>query len=260
MLVTCVALAAIPFRAPAEDTMEPSLRGEDRVISLPYGFWTESFGAAAAYVYAVNGYPQPQAGLLGTVDGGHDRIGRWGSSWVRTSDPSAASDCSSIPSCPSDISAMPMSTSTATRTSRTNAPAATIRTSDDFITGSGWDTLLPPALQVPAAHRQRARPGAARVQAERRSAHRRRQRRHRLESAQQRPDVPRAEAVLSHAEHRERRHRRGTEHQRTGVRRVLGQPRLPAQSVARQCAHPGADPRLGFRGQFDVVDQSQCRV
>ena len=50
--------------------MEPSLRGEDRVISLPYGFWTESFGAAAAYVYAVNGYPQPQAGLLGTVMAG----------------------------------------------------------------------------------------------------------------------------------------------------------------------------------------------
>ena len=50
--------------------MEPSLRGEDRVIRLPYGFWTESFGAAAAYVYAVNGYPQPQAGLLGTVMAG----------------------------------------------------------------------------------------------------------------------------------------------------------------------------------------------
>ena len=47
--------------------MEPSLRGPDRTISLPYGFWNESFGAAAAYVYARNGYPQPQSGLLGTV-------------------------------------------------------------------------------------------------------------------------------------------------------------------------------------------------
>ena len=63
ILVTCATLAAIPFQAPAEDTMEPSLRGEDRVISLPYGFWTETFGLAAAYVYGVNGYPQPQAGL-----------------------------------------------------------------------------------------------------------------------------------------------------------------------------------------------------
>jgi hypothetical protein len=70
VLVTSAALAAMPLQAPAEDTMEPSLRGQDRVISLPYGFWTESFGAAAAYVYAVNGYPQPQAGLLGTVMAG----------------------------------------------------------------------------------------------------------------------------------------------------------------------------------------------
>ena len=50
--------------------MEPSLRGQDRVISLPYGFWNETFGTAAAYVYAINGYPQPQAGLLGTVMAG----------------------------------------------------------------------------------------------------------------------------------------------------------------------------------------------
>ena len=50
--------------------MEPSLRGRDRIISLPYGFWNESFGAAAGYVYAINGYPQPQAGLLGTVMAG----------------------------------------------------------------------------------------------------------------------------------------------------------------------------------------------
>ena len=50
--------------------MEPSLRGEDRVISLPYGFWTETFGLAAAYVYGVNGYPQPQAGLIATAMAG----------------------------------------------------------------------------------------------------------------------------------------------------------------------------------------------
>ena len=40
---------------------------EDRILSLPYGFWNESFGLAAAYVYAVNGFPQPQASVLGTV-------------------------------------------------------------------------------------------------------------------------------------------------------------------------------------------------
>jgi hypothetical protein len=70
VFVGCVALTAVALQAAAEDTMEPSLRGEDRVISLPYGFWTESFGAAAAYVHAVNGYPQPQSGLLGTVMAG----------------------------------------------------------------------------------------------------------------------------------------------------------------------------------------------
>ena len=71
MLVACVGLlVATSFSARAEDTMEPSLRGEDRVISLPYGFWNETFGTAAAYVYAINGYPQPQAGLLGTIMAG----------------------------------------------------------------------------------------------------------------------------------------------------------------------------------------------
>lgn len=64
VLAMCVANSS---RARAQDTMEPSLRGSDRVISLPYAFWNESFGAAAGYVYAVNGYPQPQAALLGTV-------------------------------------------------------------------------------------------------------------------------------------------------------------------------------------------------
>jgi hypothetical protein len=70
LLVACVSLTAIPSPADAEDAMEPSLRGHDRVLSLPYGFWNESFGAAAAYVHAINGYPQPQAALLGTVMAG----------------------------------------------------------------------------------------------------------------------------------------------------------------------------------------------
>ena len=44
--------------------MEPSLRGYDRILSLPYGFWNENFGVTAAYVYAINGYPQPQSAML----------------------------------------------------------------------------------------------------------------------------------------------------------------------------------------------------
>ena len=54
----------------AEEVLEPSLRGEDRVISIPYAFYNDSFGFAVGYVHAVNGYPQPQAGILGTVIAG----------------------------------------------------------------------------------------------------------------------------------------------------------------------------------------------
>ena len=60
----------MPAMAQAEETMEPSLRGHDRVLSLPYGFWNETFGATAAYVHAINGYPQPQAGMLASVMAG----------------------------------------------------------------------------------------------------------------------------------------------------------------------------------------------
>ncbi len=71
LLLTSIAiLTATPSLTRAEDVMEPSLRGSDRIISLPYGFFNESFGAAAAYVYAINGYPQPQSALLGTVMAG----------------------------------------------------------------------------------------------------------------------------------------------------------------------------------------------
>lgn len=75
VLILSAAVAAVPSHVRAEDTMEPSLRGADRVISLPYGFWNESFGAAAAYVYAVNGYPQPQSALLGTLMAGTEGAG-----------------------------------------------------------------------------------------------------------------------------------------------------------------------------------------
>ncbi len=40
------------------------------VLSLPYAFYNESYGAAAGYVYGVTGYPQPQAMVVGTVIAG----------------------------------------------------------------------------------------------------------------------------------------------------------------------------------------------
>lgn len=72
VLIILVLYAANSAHARAEDTMEPSLRGPDRVIRLPYAFWNESFGTAFGYVYAVNGYPQPRSALLGTVMAGEN--------------------------------------------------------------------------------------------------------------------------------------------------------------------------------------------
>ena len=53
--------------AGAEEILETSLRGSDRTIQLPYAFWNETFGTAVGYVYAINGFPQPQAGLVASV-------------------------------------------------------------------------------------------------------------------------------------------------------------------------------------------------
>jgi len=54
----------------AEEILETSLPRADSTINLPYGFWNETFGFAAGYVYAVNGSPQPQAGLVASVMAG----------------------------------------------------------------------------------------------------------------------------------------------------------------------------------------------
>jgi hypothetical protein len=51
----------------AEEILETSLPRADSTINLPYGFWNETFGFAAGYVYAVNGSPQPQAGMVASV-------------------------------------------------------------------------------------------------------------------------------------------------------------------------------------------------
>ncbi len=65
-----IACWLMPAMVLAEETMEPSLRGHDRVLSLPYGFWNETFGATVAYVHAINGFPQPQAGILASIMAG----------------------------------------------------------------------------------------------------------------------------------------------------------------------------------------------
>jgi len=51
----------------AEEILETTLPRADSTINLPYGFWNETFGFAAGYVYAVNGSPQPQAGMVASV-------------------------------------------------------------------------------------------------------------------------------------------------------------------------------------------------
>jgi hypothetical protein len=61
-------LAMLPVRA--EEILETSLPATEGRINLPYGFWNETFGFAAGYVYAVNGFPQPQAGMVASVMAG----------------------------------------------------------------------------------------------------------------------------------------------------------------------------------------------
>jgi hypothetical protein len=45
----------------------PDEKAEPRKLSLPYGFYNESFGLAAAYVYGITGYPQKQSAILATA-------------------------------------------------------------------------------------------------------------------------------------------------------------------------------------------------
>lgn len=42
-------------------------RSSKQVLSLPYGFYNETFGFAGAYVYGVSGYPQPQSSMIATA-------------------------------------------------------------------------------------------------------------------------------------------------------------------------------------------------
>lgn len=49
------------FVGPDEEEVEP------RTLSLPYGFYNENFGLAAAYVHGITGYPQKQSSILATA-------------------------------------------------------------------------------------------------------------------------------------------------------------------------------------------------
>ena len=48
----------------------PDGKSSSQVLSLPYAFYNEKFGAAVGYVYGVVGYPQKQSSLLATVMAG----------------------------------------------------------------------------------------------------------------------------------------------------------------------------------------------
>ena len=68
ILLACLVFAS-PLRASAEEVEMVPVSKElaDRTISLPYGFYNDAFGAAAAYVYAVVGSPQPQSAFIATA-------------------------------------------------------------------------------------------------------------------------------------------------------------------------------------------------
>jgi hypothetical protein len=48
-------------------TVGPDGKFEKKVLSVPYGFYNESFGFAGAYAYAVTGWPQKQSALITTA-------------------------------------------------------------------------------------------------------------------------------------------------------------------------------------------------
>ena len=69
-LASLASLALVARSACAEEILETSLPPADAQINLPYAFWNETFGLAAGYVFAMNGFPQPQAGMVGSIMAG----------------------------------------------------------------------------------------------------------------------------------------------------------------------------------------------
>jgi hypothetical protein len=70
---SALAVASLWLTTPvcrADEILETSLPRADSTINLPYAFWNETFGFTLGYVYALNGFPQPQSGLIGTLMAG----------------------------------------------------------------------------------------------------------------------------------------------------------------------------------------------
>lgn len=61
--------AACPVHA-ADEAQAAAKPPEPQTLSVPFGFYNDSFGVAAGYVYGGTGYPQPQATLLATLIAG----------------------------------------------------------------------------------------------------------------------------------------------------------------------------------------------
>ena len=50
--------------------VSPDGHFEEKTLSIPYAFYNEAFGFAAAYAHGKVGYPQKQSAILGTVMAG----------------------------------------------------------------------------------------------------------------------------------------------------------------------------------------------
>jgi hypothetical protein len=70
--LTCLAfMSSFDARAAEEVKVAPASGARsDREISIPYGFYNDSFGAAVGYVYSIVGSPQPQSAFMATAMAG----------------------------------------------------------------------------------------------------------------------------------------------------------------------------------------------
>ncbi len=69
-----IVLRASASPALAEEPPQGALKApEPSVLSLPYAFYNDSFGAAAGYVYGGTGYLQPQTTILATDIAGSNK-------------------------------------------------------------------------------------------------------------------------------------------------------------------------------------------
>jgi len=70
--LTClVFMSSFDARAAEEVKVAPASGARsDREISIPYGFYNDSFGAAVGYVYSIVGSPQPQSAFMATAMAG----------------------------------------------------------------------------------------------------------------------------------------------------------------------------------------------